>query len=358
MALEGKGFYVWKIHRCEGGDVSAIAQRAKNAGLSHVLIKIADGPRAYNVDLASNLVEALKSEGIQAWGWQFVYGDEPFGEAEIAIHRTNVLGLDGFIVNAEVAYKNKQSQATVYMERLKSHIMGIPIGLSSFRYPNYHREFPWKQFLTYCDINFPQVYWMQAHNPAQQIDWTIAQFDKISPIKPILPTGAAFTEWGWRPTTGEIREFLTHAKQLGIPAVNFWSWDYAGSSEGADLWNVIAEFDWPVSKPARDIAMQVFDAIQARDLDKIMALYQSNAVLVTANKTAQGHDDIRAYYVDLLGKLSGAEITAETELSQANIRHVRWQALGASTGFEIRDGQDTLGTRQGLIQYHSSVFRT
>ena len=33
MPLEGKGFYIWKIHRCEGGNAQTIVQRAKDAGL-------------------------------------------------------------------------------------------------------------------------------------------------------------------------------------------------------------------------------------------------------------------------------------------------------------------------------------
>ena len=57
--LEGKGFYIWKIHNCEGGDPWAITRKAQEARLTHLLIKIADGPRAYNVDLAENLIEAL-----------------------------------------------------------------------------------------------------------------------------------------------------------------------------------------------------------------------------------------------------------------------------------------------------------
>jgi len=43
MSLVGKGFYIWKISRCEGGDVQAIATVAAQAGLTHILVKIADG---------------------------------------------------------------------------------------------------------------------------------------------------------------------------------------------------------------------------------------------------------------------------------------------------------------------------
>nr|MBN1228583.1 hypothetical protein [Anaerolineae bacterium] len=356
MKLEGKGFYIWKIHMCEGGNVAQIVKRARDANLSHVLIKIADGARAYNVDLATPLVEALKGAGIQAWGWQFVYGNEPFGEADIAIHRINTLGLDGFIVNAEVAYKNKHAQASAYMERLRLNVPDLHIGLSSFRYPQYHRELPWTEFLSRCDTNFPQVYWMQAHNPAQQTDQSIAQFQNIFPVRPIVPTGAAFAEWGWRPTPAEVRAFLSHAKTIGMSAANFWSWDYAGSMEGADLWDAVADFDWPVQNPPRDIAEILFDAMSGGLLDPISALYQPNAILVTSRHTYQGLAGIRAHYTNLFQQVRGAKYKMEIRVLQDNLRQISWDALEAVNGKAVQNAQDTIGLRQGLIQYHSRVY--
>ena len=66
MLVEGKGFFIWKIPACEGGDVKAIANLAQKAGLSHVLIKIANGSLSYNIDSEKNdlvipLVKALKN---------------------------------------------------------------------------------------------------------------------------------------------------------------------------------------------------------------------------------------------------------------------------------------------------------
>lgn len=356
LPLEGKGFYIWKIHNCEGGNPTAILKRASAARLTHVLIKIADGPRAYNVDLAAPLVEALKGGGLKAWGWQFVYGDEPFGEAAIAVHRLRTLGLDGFVVNAETAYKGKYAAANAYMESLRARI-DVPVGLSSFRFPAYHPTFPWTEFLSACDLNMPQVYWVQATNPAQQLDRSIAQFQDVYPVRPIVPTGAAYEEFGWRPTLAQVAEFVHHARQIGLAAANFWSWDYGGSAAGRDLWDVIAGYEWPVSAPPRDLIDVLVAALNRQDLDAIVQLYQPNAVLVTARDTMQGHTQIRQYYLNLLAALPRAHFALETRLIDGNIRHIRWNAAGASSGKTVDDGYDTIGLRQGLIQYHSSVYR-
>ncbi len=111
MTLQGKGFYIWQIKRCEGGSAAAIANAAVQAGLSHVLIKIADGTNSYNIDSTSGadlvpaVKQALKARNIQVWGWHYVYGYDPTGEANIAIQRIQQLGLDGYAIDAEAQYK-------------------------------------------------------------------------------------------------------------------------------------------------------------------------------------------------------------------------------------------------------------
>ncbi len=103
MAISGKGMMIWKIPSCEAGNATQIASVAKAAGFTHVLIKIADGIYSYNVnnttkvDLAPPVVSALRAQGIQVWGWHYVYGNNPVGEAQIAVKRTKALGLMGIL---------------------------------------------------------------------------------------------------------------------------------------------------------------------------------------------------------------------------------------------------------------------
>ena len=67
MALEGKGYFIWQIAKTEDGNPVTIANKAVEAGLSHVLIKIADGIHTYNVDLVTgqDLVGGLEVEVAQ-----------------------------------------------------------------------------------------------------------------------------------------------------------------------------------------------------------------------------------------------------------------------------------------------------
>lgn len=87
--LNGKGMYLWIISRVEGGDPERIAQVAQDAGLTHVLIKVADRHFAYNMDSKTGkdnvpgVVDALRARGISPWGWQYIYGTNPAAEAAV-----------------------------------------------------------------------------------------------------------------------------------------------------------------------------------------------------------------------------------------------------------------------------------
>ncbi len=243
--ITGKGFYIWIISRCEGGNPQAIAAKAKEAGLSHVLIKVADGPYPYNVvnkvDLVPALAAELKAAGIQVWGWQYIYGSTPTNEAVTAIHRVQTLGLDGFVVNAEAEFKKagRAETAKAYMKILRAGIPDKPVALSSYRYPSYHPEFPFRAFLDRCDLAMPQVYWMQSTNPAGQLARTLSEYKPFA--KPVIPTGACFQERGWRPTAVEVKEFLQAVQDQHLAGCNFWEWGSARVSV-QDGWNVVSNW--------------------------------------------------------------------------------------------------------------------
>ncbi len=246
MSIAGKGMYLWILSRCEGGDPTSLARVAVEAGLSHVLIKVADGSYSYNSE-APEFIDALLKAGVDVWGWQYVYGNKPAEEASIAIKRVRELNLDGFVIDAESEYKNKSSQALIYMKLLRAGLPGVELGLSSFRFPNMHRDFPWIEFLSNVDVNMPQVYWVEATNAGAQLKTCIEQF-KSYPIRPIIPTGAAYLERGWKPTPGQVQEFIDTAKELGLTGYNFWEW---GNTRKycPELWEMIAFQDTEYQNP-------------------------------------------------------------------------------------------------------------
>ncbi len=362
MVLQGKGMYVWKIASCEAGDVNKISATARASGYTHVLIKIANGTAPYNVeyntgiDHAARLSSALHNEGIQAWGWHYVYGTNPTGEASKAIQRIQETGVDGYVIDAESEYKQpgRRDAAKRFMSHLRSSLATFPIALSSFRYPSYHPELPWREFLEKVDYNMPQVYWMQAHNPGQQLIQSVRQFQAMVPFRPILPTGAAFGEHGWKPTAGEVLKFLETAKELKLSAANFWEWSHArDNTKLPDIWNTISDFRW--EGPPKDIADLFIDALNAHDADKVAAFYTPTAVHISANRTIQGTAAISSWYKNLFSQmLPNATFNLTSLTGNGSHRHFQWTA--AAPGGTIPNGSDTIGILNGKIGYHYSFF--
>jgi hypothetical protein len=364
MSLQGKGWFIWNIQRCENGAPEAIAQKAASAGLTHVLIKIAERTFGFGFDkngrdLVPPIAEALRARGIEVWGWHYIYGDNPAGEASIAIKRSTELRVDGYVIDAEAEFKlpGKAAVARTFMNALRAGLPTLPVALSSYRYPSLHPQLPWKDFLEKCDLTMPQVYWEQAHNPDQQLARSAGEFanaDLVGWVRPFVPTGSAYGVGNWKASPDELQRFLTRAVDLGLPAVNFYSWDYATASANTALWDKVAGFDWPGAKP-QDLVTRYFSALAAGEVDSIVALYQLNAGHVTAERTVIGVDALRVWYTDLLEKqLPGAQFTVQDVSGEGSSRRVTWTAT-CPTG-TVADGDDTFGLRDGLIQYHYTCF--
>jgi hypothetical protein len=360
--LTGKGMFIWIIKNCHNGDVNEIVKKARNANYSHVLIKIANGIYSYNVDwetkvdMVPPLIQGLKSMGIQAWGWHYLFGDQPVQEAQKAITRIRQLGVDGYVINAEGHYRNKYTAATTFMNALRAEIKDIPVGLSSYRYPAYHTPLPWDQFLKKCDLVMPQVYWMNAHNPGAQLAKSVTQFRNLKYTPPIVPTGAAFTEWGWTPRVSEVLEFMRTAKSMNLPAINFWEWSNLFQYLPADYYRAIRDFDWdPGPKPPGDIAELFIQALNSHNVDQVQALYQDKAVHITSERTVQGKDAIKSWFGSLFKDiLPNAVYILAGFTGKGNIRHINWTA--SSSAGNVQDGSDTLGLIDDKIAYHFSEF--
>jgi len=235
----GSGLWIWILKRYRNGEPLSILSDLRKGGFTYVNIKIADWTKKYNQDVdLKGFVSSMRYHGIEPWGWQYIYGINPAEEAKVAARYANELGLHGFIINAEKEFNTQAmaGAAKIYMDTLKQHLdPSILVGLSSYRFPyKYQRNFTWREFLGGCDFYSPQVYWMLSHGDAHiQLDQSIQDCKRIfqhagvSVDMPIRPTGAAFTEHGWTPTVGELSAFMMKARELKIPAIDWWE---AGNS--------------------------------------------------------------------------------------------------------------------------------
>jgi hypothetical protein len=362
MAIKGKGMMIWQISRVESGNAEQIATVAKNAGFSYVLIKVAEATGPYNVDkttgvdLVPDVVTALRAKGLEVWGWHYVYGYNPSGEAAIAIKRTKEFNLDGYVIDAEAEYKlaGREAAAETYMNALRSGLPNTPIALCSYRFPNYHPELPWTTFLNKCDFNMPQVYWQGAHNSGSQLETCMNQFKNITPYRPIMPTGPMYKAGDWEPTPADVIEFMDKAQELEMSSVNYFEW-YYGRTIMKPVWNAIANYEWGSASDPEDIAVQYLKALNAHNATLITSLYADRGVHITSEKTIQGTTAIQDWYLDfIVTKLPNATFTMSNLTGNETTRHFTWKATSSSG--KVVDGNDTLGILNGKIIYHYSHY--
>ena len=362
MIPTGKGFFIWKIVNCEGGDPVAIADEAQLAGLRFILIKIADGVSNYNIDSATGrdlvppLIAQLRLRAIEPWGWQYIYGYDPVGEANRAIQRLNQLNLTNFAIDAEGEFKQpgKDQAATTYMNRLRAGLPGATLALCSYRYPSYHPQFPWRQFLDKCDLNMPQVYWINNHNPGEQLARSVNEFQGLVPFRPIVPVGAAFKSGSWQATPSDETVFLQTARTLNLTGASFWEWANCRTYL-PENWVAIKNYNWPTTPPPLDIAQQYIQALNTHNPDEVIKLYIPNAVHVTASQTVSGTQAIRNWYANFFqNTLPNAVFSLSGYNGSGNSRYLTWTAR--SPRGVVNNGSDTLGLLNDDIAYHYTFF--
>jgi hypothetical protein len=362
MGLSGKGFFIWKVPSCENGNPAYIAARAVESKFTHVLIKIADGIALSNydtlkkIDYIAPVVTALRAKGIQVWGWHYVYGDDPLQEARLAAQRVTASKLDGYVIDAEIQYKQpgKSTAAKSFMTELRKYLPNTLVALSTYRYPSYHMEFPFNSFLEKCNYAMPQVYFEQAHNPDEQLLRCIQEYRTLVTPRTIIPTGPTYKAGSWGPTEKDITLFMKTAVRQNLPGVNFFSWDECRRDLSA-VWNTIGSFAWG-STPVLDFPDQFLAALNSRNPDTVAAMYGTTAVQITPARTIQGSAAIRSWYEGLFNQiLPNAVFTLTGSSGTGSTRHINWNCT--STRGTIQNGSDTFGLVSDKISYHYSFYK-
>ena len=89
-------------------------------------------------------------------------------------------------------------------------------------------------------------------------------------------------------------------------------------------------------------------ALEAEDLDEIVADYSDDAIFITPAGVQRGKDGIRQAFTKLLSEVPQASWDIKTTIYENDVMLLEWGAEGG--GKRIEDGIDTFAFCDGLIR--------
>jgi peptidoglycan hydrolase-like protein with peptidoglycan-binding domain len=220
-AFDGQGMWIWYVSKSDGGSLPSIVAQAKANGVFTLFVKSSDGPESYWSQFSPELVADVHNAGLKVCAWQYVYGTNPVGEAELGA-KAVATGADCLVIDAESEYEGHYAAAQQYMQTLRSKVgANYPIGLASFPYVNYHESFPYSVFLGPggAQFNAPQMYWKDIGVSVESIFSTTYEQNLIYG-REIEPLGQTFQS----PSTSEIVAFRSLSSAYGASGLSWWDW--------------------------------------------------------------------------------------------------------------------------------------
>jgi hypothetical protein len=231
-AFDGQGMWVWYISKSDGGNLASIVARAHAAGVSTLFVKSSDGSSNYWSQFSPALVQQLHANGLKVCAWQYVYGTNPAGEANLGAQAV-ATGADCLVIDAESEYEGHYGAAQTYMADLRAAIgSAYPLGLAAFPYVYYHTSFPYSVFLgpNGAQFNTPQMYWKAIGN---SVDTTYANTYISNRMygRAIMPLGQTYEN----PSTADLVRFREEAALYGSSGISFWDFQETSTSGWAAL---------------------------------------------------------------------------------------------------------------------------
>lgn len=236
----GKGVYIWLPKNI--GTPTYVAEALKASKTDFVAIKINDAGVVYQ-----NLqpyIDAIRNVGIAVGGWGYIYLKwNALAEAKGAVAAINLYKPDFYLIDAEVESLFQFAPAKVFATEVRKYIPDLPMALSSYWKPSWHKDVPYAQLRAICQFDAPQVY-ARGSDPKYKLSVSKAEYAVMTPKLPFtMPGNDMYFEGGIKPTPQQVIDALTWCWQDNqAHAPIFWSMDQMKVTP--DLWAAYSSFSW------------------------------------------------------------------------------------------------------------------
>jgi peptidoglycan hydrolase-like protein with peptidoglycan-binding domain len=310
-AFEGQGMWIWYLSASDGGNLASIVAQAHAADVTTLFVKSSDGSTNYWSQFSPELVAQLHANGLKVCAWQFVYGTNPAGEANLGAEAV-ANGADCLVIDAEGEYEGRYGSAQTYITDLRVKIgVTYPLGLASFPYVYDHPSFPYSVFLgpNGAQFNAPQMYWRDIGN---SIDTAYANTYIANRVygRAIYPLGQTYSH----PSNAELVRFREEAVDYGATGISWWDWQETPASE----WTALAEPLQPLSSVIPNPGYT--ELTEGNRGDPVLWMQEHLASAIPAQATTGIFDATTAANLAAFQSAHGIAPTGKTEAAT-------WQAL-------------------------------
>jgi peptidoglycan hydrolase-like protein with peptidoglycan-binding domain len=284
-ALDGQGMWIWYVNQSNGGSVPAIVAQAHAAGVSTVFVKSSDGSSNYWSQFSAQLVAEMHAAGLKICAWQYVYGSNPVGEADLGA-KAAVTGADCLVIDAEAEYEGHYAAAQRYITELRAKLgPSYPVALASFPYVSYHPSLPFSVFLGPggAQYNAPQMYWKAI---GTSVDTVYANTYIANRMygRPIFPLGQTYEHV----SSADLIRFREEAAVYGATGFSFWDWQETSTSG----WSALAAPLSPLSTVTANTSYPELSS--GRKGDQVLWMQEHLASAIPAQETSGNFDSATA----------------------------------------------------------------
>ncbi|HHT86034.1 MAG TPA: hypothetical protein GXZ88_09820 [Firmicutes bacterium] len=220
---EGKHIWIWILSQV--GPLDHMIRRAVDMGLSGLLVKAWDGGTSgLFLEQLQQVIEPAHHAGLAVGAWGYSYGNNISGEVK-AMQKALDAGADWLVIDAEDEYENREGKHKALELGLQvTRAIGtdVVVGYTTFALPQYHENFPYTEFSSFCSVCLPQVYWGVMNIPLDEaLSMCLRGLAKYG--RPIAPVGQCYGE----ATPGEIFRFSELAWANGLKGISYYDWQHA-----------------------------------------------------------------------------------------------------------------------------------
>ncbi len=310
-AFDGQGMWIWYVSQSDGGNLASIVAQAHAAGVTTLFIKSSDGSSNYWSQFSPELVQQLHANGLKVCAWQYVYGTNPAGEANLGAQAV-ATGADCLVIDAEAEYEGKYGAAQTYITDLRAKIgPTYPLGLASFPYVYYHAAFPYSVFLgpNGAQFNAPQMYWKAIGN---SVDTAYANTYISNRVygRPIVPLGQTYES----PSSSDLVRFREEAPLYGATGISFWDFQETSAAGWAALAEPLAPLTSVVPNPSWS------ELSQGSKGDPVLWMQEHLAAAIPTQATTGVFDATTTTNLEQFQAAHGIAASGHTETAT-------WQAL-------------------------------